>query len=92
MLEAASNDGYLLQYFVGRGVPCLGVEPTAGTAAAARERGVETLERFWGAETAADVVGERGRFDLMLGNNVLAHVPDLNDFVAGMKVLTPIPR
>ena len=86
VLEVASNDGYLLQYFVQAGVPCLGVEPTAGTAAAAREKGVETLEAFWGRETARRVVAERGTFDLMLGNNVLAHVPDINDFVAGFAV------
>ena len=86
VLEVASNDGYLLQYFVQAGVPALGVEPTSGTAAAARERGVETLEEFWGEQTARAVVAERGTFDLMLGNNVLAHVPDINDFVEGFAV------
>ena len=83
VLEVASNDGYLLQYFVETKVPCLGVEPTGGTAAAAREKGVETVELFWGADTARQIVAERGKFDLMLGNNVLAHVPDINDFVSG---------
>ena len=86
VLEVASNDGYLLQFFGRAGIPCLGVEPTAGTAAAAREKGVETLEAFWGVETARRVAFERGTFDLMLGNNVLAHVPDINDFVAGFAV------
>jgi SAM-dependent methyltransferase len=83
VVEIASNDGYLLQNFVKAGIPCLGIEPTAGTAAAAREKGVETLELFFGLATAEKLVAERGLFDLMLGNNVLAHVPDLNDFVAG---------
>ena len=86
VVEVASNDGYLLQYFVARGVPCLGIEPTAGTAAAARQKGIETREVFWGAEAAAALVGERGRADLMLGNNVLAHVPEINDFVEGFRV------
>lgn len=86
VLEVASNDGYLLQYFVEAGIPCLGIEPTAGTAAAAREKGVETREVFWGSEEARRLVSERGQCDLMLGNNVLAHVPDLNDFLAGFKL------
>jgi SAM-dependent methyltransferase len=85
-VEIASNDGYLLQYFVQRGVPVLGIEPAANVAPAAEERGVRTLVKFFGVETATEVAGER-KADLLLGNNVLAHVPDINDFVGGMKVL-----
>ncbi|MFT7484637.1 MAG: 2-polyprenyl-3-methyl-5-hydroxy-6-metoxy-1,4-benzoquinol methylase [Candidatus Paceibacteria bacterium] len=86
VLEVASNDGYLLQYFVQAGIPALGVEPTAGTAAEARQKGVETLGAFWGTRTAREVLEQRGSFDLMLGNNVLAHVPDINDFVQGFAI------
>ena len=87
VVEIASNDGYLLQYFRQRGVPCLGVEPTANTAAAALARGIPTVVRFFGTDTATDLRRERGPADLILGNNVLAHVPDINDLVAGMKTL-----
>ncbi len=87
VVEIASNDGYLLQYFMQRGVPCLGVEPTANTAAAAVARGIPTVVRFFGVDTARDLRAERGPADLILGNNVLAHVPDINDLVAGMKIL-----
>jgi 2-polyprenyl-3-methyl-5-hydroxy-6-metoxy-1,4-benzoquinol methylase len=83
VMEIASNDGYLLQYVAARGIPCVGVEPTCGTAAAARQKGIETLERFFGREFAAEFVHERGAADLIVANNVLAHVPDINDFVAG---------
>jgi SAM-dependent methyltransferase len=86
VVEIASNDGYLLQYFVARGVPSLGIEPAANVADAARERGVETLVRFFGTETAREVAAGQ-RADLVIGNNVLAHVPDLNDFVAGIREL-----
>jgi hypothetical protein len=86
VVELASNDGYLLQYFVERGVPVLGIEPAANVAEVAVEKGVPTLVEFFGVETARTVAAE-GRADLLLGNNVLAHVPDLNDFVGGMKVL-----
>ncbi|HYC02720.1 MAG TPA: class I SAM-dependent methyltransferase [Azospirillaceae bacterium] len=86
VMEIASNDGYLLQYFVKRGVPVLGIEPAANCAAAAQEKGVETLVRFFGTETAKNLVAQGRRADLLLGNNVLAHVPDINDFVAGMKI------
>jgi len=90
VMEVASNDGYLLQYFVEAGVPCLGIEPTANTAAAARQRGVETREMFFGRSTAVALASEGWKVDLLLGNNVLAHVPDINDFVGGMPlVLTP---
>ena len=87
VVEIASNDGYLLQWFVERGVPVLGVEPAANVAAAAVERGIPTIVRFFGEETARDLVGEGRHADLLIGNNVLAHVPALNDFVGGMKVL-----
>ncbi len=86
VVELASNDGYLLQYFVARGVPVLGVEPAASVAQAAQLKGVPTVQRFFGVETAHDLAGEAAA-DLLLGNNVLAHVPDLNDFVGGMRVL-----
>jgi len=87
VVEIASNDGYLLQYFRQRGVPCLGVEPTANTAAAAVARGIPTVVKFFGQATAAELLRERGPADLILGNNVLAHVPDINDLVGGMKTL-----
>lgn len=86
VIELASNDGYLLQYFVQKGIPCLGVDPTRNTAEAAKKRGVETLVSFWGCRTAEEVVARGGRADLILGNNVLAHVPEINDFVGGMKL------
>jgi SAM-dependent methyltransferase len=82
--EIASNDGYLLQFFAERGIPCLGIEPASNVAEAARARGIETVSRFFGTETAQALRAERGPVDLLLGNNVLAHVPKLNDFVAGM--------
>ena len=85
VLEVASNDGYLLQHFVGAGIPCLGVEPTASTAAAARAKGVPTVERFFGEDLAREIVGEQGRADLWIGNNVLAHVPDPQDFLNGVR-------
>jgi hypothetical protein len=87
VIEVASNDGYLLQWFVKAGVPALGIEPAANVAVAAEERGVPTLVRFFGVELARELVAEGRRADLLLGNNVLAQVPDLNDFVAGMKIV-----
>ena len=87
VIEIASNDGYLLQHFVAAGVPVLGIEPAANVAQAAIDRGVATVTRFFGRESAAEIAREFGRPDLLLGNNVLAHVPDLNDFIAGMKTL-----
>ena len=87
VVEIASNDGYLLQFVKERGIPCLGVEPTASTAAAARAKGIETQEIFFGV-TAAKKLAEHGwQADLMVANNVLAHVPDINDFIAGFKAL-----
>lgn len=87
VIELASNDGYLLQYFVHSGIPCLGIEPTANTAQAARERGVPTREAFFGKTTAEGLRSEGLSTDLLIGNNVLAHVPDINDFVAGMPIV-----
>lgn len=84
VVEVASNDGYLLQYVQARGIPCIGIEPTASTAAAARARGIETIERFFGRDFAREFVAGRRPVDLLVGNNVLAHVPDVNDFVAGI--------
>ena len=86
VIEIASNDGYLLQFFKEKGVPVLGIEPAANVARAAEEKGVETLVEFFDPQSA-EALGERGiKADLLLGNNVLAHVPALNDFVRGMKI------
>ena len=87
VMEVASNDGYLLQYFKERGVPVLGIEPTANTAAAAKEKGIDSVVDFFGVRLAQELVAEGKKADLLLGNNVLAHVPDILDFVGGMKVL-----
>lgn len=87
VIEIASNDGYLLQYFVQKTIPVLGIEPAANVASAAREKGVQTLEAFFGEGTAQTLRNQGKSADLLLGNNVLAHVPDLNDFVAGLKIL-----
>lgn len=87
VMEIASNDGYLLQHFVAKGVPVLGIEPAANIAKAAAEKGVPSVVKFFGCQTAREVAAEHGHADLLLGNNVLAHVPDLNDFVGGMKIL-----
>jgi SAM-dependent methyltransferase len=87
VVELASNDGYLLQYFKQRHIPVLGVEPSGGVARAAIEKGIPTLIRFFGVETARGLAQEGRLADLIIGNNVLAHVPDLHDFIAGMKVL-----
>lgn len=87
VIEIASNDGYLLQYFKQRDVPVLGIEPAANVARAAEEKGIPTLVKFFGAATAQDLVGEGVQADLLIGNNVLAHVPQLKDFIAGMKII-----
>ena len=86
VIEVASNDGYLLQYFRERNIPVLGIEPAANVAAAARAKGVPTLVQFFGRETAKVLAAEGKRADLLVGNNVLAHVPDLNDFIAGLAI------
>jgi 2-polyprenyl-3-methyl-5-hydroxy-6-metoxy-1,4-benzoquinol methylase len=87
VVEVASNDGYLLQYFAQRGISVLGIEPAANVAAAAERRGVPTCVKFFGVQTAKELVAAGKRADLLIGNNVLAHVPDLNDFVGGLALL-----
>ncbi len=85
VVEVASNDGYLLRNFVANGVPCLGVDPAENCAERAKRHGVETIVDFFGADLAKQLAAERGHADLVLGNNVLAHVPDINSFVAGLR-------
>lgn len=88
--EVAANDGYLLQYVRQAGIPCYGIEPTAGTAAAARAKGIEIVERFFGVDLAGELAQAGRQADLIAANNVLAHVPDINDFVAGFaRLLKP---
>jgi len=87
VVELASNDGYLLKNFVEAGVPVLGIDPSPGPAAAAVAAGVPTLQEFFGIDVARRLVGEGRRADVIIANNVMAHVPDLNGFVAGMKLL-----
>jgi SAM-dependent methyltransferase len=87
VVEIASNDGYLLQYFVARGIPVLGIEPARNVAEEAIRRGIPTEVRFFGESTARDLVNGGRHADLIVGNNVLAHVPDLNDFVSGLRIL-----
>ncbi|MFO7482863.1 methyltransferase domain-containing protein [Oceanibaculum nanhaiense] len=85
--EIAANDGYLLQYVQQAGIPCYGIEPTASTAAAARAKGIEIIERFFGTTLAGELADEGRAADLIAANNVLAHVPDINDFTAGFSRL-----
>jgi SAM-dependent methyltransferase len=97
VVELASNDGYLLQYVQQRSIPCLGIEPTLATAEAARAKGITTIERFFGVKLADELIGTTGLAsagaDLVVANNVLAHVPDINDFVAGIaRLLKPQGR
>jgi 2-polyprenyl-3-methyl-5-hydroxy-6-metoxy-1,4-benzoquinol methylase len=87
VIEIAANDGYLLQYIKARGIPCTGIEPTASTAAAARAKGITIVEKFFGVSLAQELVTQGKQTDLSIANNVLAHVPDINDFVAGFAVL-----
>ena len=87
VVEVASNDGYLLKNFKATGIPCYGVEPTASTAKAAREIGIESIEEFFGKKLASRLVSEGRQADLTAANNVLAHVPDINDFVSGFTLL-----
>jgi len=90
VVEIASNDGYLLQYVRSSGIPCLGVEPTASTAKVARFKGIETIESFFGARVGSELVAQGRSADLLIANNVLAHVPDINDFVRGFaRLLKP---
>jgi hypothetical protein len=86
VVELASNDGYLLQHFVSRGIPAFGIEPAANVAKVAEQKGVPTMVRFFGVALAKELCAVGKRADLLLGNNVLAQVPDLNDFIAGMKL------
>jgi SAM-dependent methyltransferase len=87
VVEVAANDGYLLQYVKARDIPCTGIEPAAGAAAAARARGIAIIEDFFGVRVAGDFVAQGKHADLVVANNVLAHVPDINDFVAGVALL-----
>ncbi len=87
VVEIASNDGYLLQYFKQRGIPSLGIEPAANIAKVAREKGIDTRVEFFSKSLAGQLAGEGKKADLILGNNVFAHVPDVNDFVAGIATL-----
>ena len=87
VVEVASNDGYLLQYFQAKGIPVLGVEPAQNVAQAAEKKGVRTVTKFFGVRTARELLADGLPADLIVGNNVLAHVPDLGDFVAGLKLL-----
>ena len=87
IVEIASNDGYLLQYFNEKKIPVLGIEPTKGTANVAIEKGIETIIDFFGKEFSESLISKKGKADLIIGNNVLAHVPDLNDFVSGLRNL-----
>ena len=87
IVEIASNDGYLLQNFSAQNIPVLGIEPAANIAIVAKEKGIPTVTKFFGQETASELATESKQADLLLGNNVLAHVPDINDFVSGMKIL-----
>jgi SAM-dependent methyltransferase len=87
VVELASNDGYLLQYFIEKKIPVLGIEPAENVAKVAREKGVSTISRFFGIALAQELLQNGKSADLIIGNNVLAHVPDINDFVSGMKTL-----
>lgn len=87
VIEIASNDGYLLQYFEEKGIPVLGIEPAMNVAKAAQERGIPTIVKFFGEQTATELAAEGRQADVLIGNNVIAHVPNLNDFVKGMTIL-----
>ena len=87
VVEVAANDGYLLQYVAARGIPCTGIEPTRSTAAAARAKGIAVVEDFFGVRLARALAAEGRQADLAVANNVLAHVPDINDFAAGFALL-----
>ena len=87
IIEIASNDGYLLQFFHNQNIPCMGIEPAANVAKIAKQKGVNTLVKFFGIDTAKELIFQGKKADLLLGNNVLAHVPDINDFVEGMKII-----
>lgn len=86
VIEIASNDGYLLQYFKEKQIPCLGIEPTKGTALVCKEKEIPVIEAFFGEQLATQLLNNNQQADLLIGNNVLAHVPDINDFVKGLKI------
>ncbi|MFX1363488.1 MAG: methyltransferase domain-containing protein [Promethearchaeota archaeon] len=87
VIEIASNDGYLLQFFKEREIPCLGIEPSPNTAAIAKKKGINVIEDYFGVELAESLIKTHKKPDLLIGNNVLAHIPDINDFVKGLKIL-----
>jgi SAM-dependent methyltransferase len=87
VVELAANDGYLLQYVQARGIPCIGIEPTASTASAARAKGIQIIEEFFGVRLAEEMISQSQFADVIAANNVLAHVPDINDFVSGVALL-----
>ncbi|MHA1941159.1 MAG: methyltransferase domain-containing protein [Candidatus Hodarchaeales archaeon] len=87
VLEIASNDGYLLQYFLEKGIPCLGIEPAKSVAQVAQDRGIPVIQDFFTSKLAKKITDQGKQADLIIGNNVLAHVPDINDFVTGLKVV-----
>ena len=87
VVEVAANDGYLLQFVKEKGIPCYGIEPTSSTARAAGEKGIEIVEEFFGVDLAEQLVQQNRKADLIIANNVLAHVPDINDFVSGFRLL-----
>ena len=87
VIEIASNDGYLLQYFKEKNIPVLGIEPAVNVAKVAQDKGISTLTKFFGEKTAKELIDKGIEADLLLGNNVLAHVPKLNDFIKGMKII-----
>ncbi len=84
VMEIASNDGYLLQHFAAHNIPVMGIEPAANIAEVAEKKGIPTIVKFFGENVAKEIVKEYGQADLLIGNNVLAHVPDINDFLAGI--------
>jgi len=87
VVEIGSNDGYLLQYFQKFNIPCLGIEPASNTAAVAKERGIDVIKDYFGSSLAKKLANQNKKADLLLGNNVLAHIPEINDFVQGLKIL-----
>ncbi len=87
VIEIASNDGYLLQYFLKKDIPVLGIEPTSSTARLAIQKGIETIEEFFGETLAIELKNKNIKADLIVGNNVMAHVPDINDFIKGLKII-----
>jgi len=87
VIEIASNDGYLLQYFKEKNIPVLGIEPTENTAEVARKKGIESINRFFGTQLAGEMIAKNIKADLLIGNNVLAHVPDVVDFVSALKIV-----